>query len=324
MYYPKEEALTKLMELIEATKELLPQVQVINSELMDLRTDTVVGDLIPFHRAKLELGVLDSALNDMQHLINVESIVKTLQNDKDVDYKIGDTVEALMSIRTKSRKLHGKDIDVTGFGDFSAGADFQILDIDGANFTLYPYKTASEYLVYATRDQMNSFFKKSDEEVKTNWVKVEFALNAPHLNYTKDLEQIRLYETPAKERTKHTWDYAFNYSHQTQLFNVIADEAFGIMGSAYFKGIVKPNYNDIMFKFGEKFMVGFTQSKNEEELYKYNGKISFFTKESGKNGQHYFPKDVLIDSQKGRVTSIMEIKQQINYIPQEEQTSAQG
>lgn len=305
----KKKPVDEMLSIIDEAKEMINKLQDMSDRVDHLRTHTEIGDYVNFHRNRGEL--FEKAMINLNFVIDTEDSVKAINEIEEQTFAIGDVVILEQRIRVN---LDSQIDMIKGYGAYSAGDTFVVLDQQGMNYTLKKTEITDKDLIFATQDQMNVFFKNAGFKTENKWVKLEFILNGPLLEYATHLQRVTLYTGDVREKLsyeKDRWNYGYNYAHDTVLFNITVDEAFGITGTAYFKGVLSENYENIIFQFGKKmFKMGFTQTKIDKDIYKYNGKISVFMKEKGKHGEHYFPKDVLIKSQTGRVTNILELKQQ--------------
>lgn len=311
----KTEALDKLLAIIDKSQALLPQILELNQEIKDLRQYTAVGDLITFSRGNRDANVLNSTMIEFDSLFDLKPRIREIKdviNAEEVGYAVGDIVTGT-NFRTLTIDNIGHKVDVSGrmFGVYGESVPFIILDINGTDYTLVEDTYSKTELLFATKEQLKIYFVKENKKEKQNWMKIEFTINGVDNNYINKLKSIKLYTDPAREKTDKNMHYAWNNRHSTRLINYIVDEDFGVMGTAYIAGTLQSNYVDILFEFGQqKFTVGFSQTKELKEMYKYNGRISGFTKDKqSAGGTTYFPKDVFIGSTKQRIASITEITQ---------------
>lgn len=306
--------LNELKELIARCKEVLPEIKQINDGLMKIRMETRIDEYINFNSRIADIGLLNYAIKEIQDTIDLEEQITNIENVKTNEYSIGEYIKMSQPVRTRKISIATFEISPKGTSFFDVGNTFLIIDSDGYNYKIL--STKSDIIVLINQEQLDLFFKKTDMMCDEALNKVELTFNGVYDIFMKDrLDLVRFFIDPAREKEKRNSIFGYNYTHRTSIIHLNIDEVFGTFLTIYFKGeIPKDQYKSIIVDFGDKFIVGFSQSKHNPNLYKYDGKISHFTKEEGKHGTHYFPKDVFDTTQKDRIITLIE---KINlYTPQ--------
>lgn len=322
--YSKQEVADKMLNVIKECKDVLPKLKELNDIVFDLRNNSIIGDLIPFGLTRKEEDVFKNSIKRINQIIELEDVIKQMQSDHIKEYKIGQIVISNTIIKTNTSNYNLKVIDNDiRTPNYNENSEFIILDINGTNYTLCNRYSSHVYeasILIVTKEQLDTLFRKESEEICTDksWFKIEFMLNGIHEKFAKDLSEIRIYANKARERSGNYWDYVFSLSGETNRINVESNEVFGFIGKAYFEGDLQDNYLDIVFDFKNNFLTGFSQRKNEKNIYKYNGKISKYFKDGDTT---YFPKDVFSKTVKGRIVNIVKAEQ---IIKKTEQNIAQG
>ncbi|AEO93834.1 gp589 [Bacillus phage G] len=304
-----EESFDKLLSLIDEATNMLDRLKTINETLEEMQGNSEVGRRVPFG---MNYTMLFDAIDNLEDFLRIKGQVEKAKEDFSLidTFEIGDIAKAKVDIRIGGRQeMHYSNarLDVTGYVRYSKDKTFSIIDFDGVDYVLEDF--TNNYLLFVDKGLMNTFFNKTEEKETRSFLRVDFLFTGIKKKYLKNLSSIRLFSEKARERTNNSWEFGQNYDDQTPLVKLTIDETFGNMCSVYFNEKLAQNYTDFILYFNDIFAVGFSQSKSNKDIYKYNGKISFYTKEKGKYGVHYFPKDVLYGTTSDRILTLLEVKQ---------------
>lgn len=305
----------EFLELIEISKEIYAKTKETNDKFQNLKdANPHLNGLIPI-RMDTNRQILDSALANLVRVIDLENMIRDLNAQKKkgrVDFEIGDVIVSKYDFSKRGFSYYTEDNNVYAY---KTGSPFIVIDKKGSNFVIVPFddrnSTRNQILIVDREKICLTFSKSNQQEVNQNWIKVEFTLNGIKEMYIRDfLTQIRLYNEDIRGKYGKYWDFMRGQTHSTRNFLLQEDEVFGTICTAYFKDAKKySNYRDILFEFNDKFVVDFKQSKQQKDMYKYNSKSSAFSKDEGKYGTHYFPKDVFKGNIKERVVGLINIQQ---------------
>lgn len=316
MYYSVGETINEMRTLIKEAEEIKVLVENLNRKINTLRQTTFIGEVVKFNGVRQDKDVLENSLIELDSIIKTQAQLDKLDilyEKENEQYLVGDLLIAnrIIKVLNIPRISTKRVIDINGYREFDTGAEFVIVDIKGSEYILKP--SNNHVLLIATESQVKTFFDKSPTGPLNNVYKVEFSLNGVHPKFIRDLREIKLYVEKARERVMNSFYYATNYKYNTNLLDVSYDETFGTMGTMYIETNADflddvNKLQDVILRFDDKFAVGFSRKQGSVESFKYNGKISYFTKEPGKYGEHFFPKDVFISKQRERIFTILDVK----------------
>lgn len=317
MYYSVEETINEMRALIKEAEEIKVLVENLNRKINTLRQTTFIGEVVNFSDLRRDKDVLENSLLELDSIIKTQAQLEKLDilyKKENEQYLVGDLLIANQIIKVLNiyRISPKRVVDVNGYRRFDTGEKLVIIDIKGGEYTLK--SSNNDALLVATESQVKTFFDKSPTGPLNNVYKVEFSLNGIHPNFIGDLKEIKLYVEKARERVANSFYYAMNYKYNINLLDVSYDETFGTMGTMYIETNADflddvNKLQDVILRFDNKFAVGFSRKQGTVESFKYNRKISYFTKESGTYGDHFFPKDVFIGKQRERIFTILDAKQ---------------
>lgn len=302
--------LDELLEIIEESKGLLATSNDLSERLEYLRNHTSIKEIVSFNSHHNYF--FESIIDNLEHLVRLKSQVEDLKEVPDTsneNYEVGDVLTASVDIRFSREGKKAKKLDTNGnmYDRIFSETDIVIMDFIGSTYTIFSLSHSHYGLIYATKTQLQMLFKHTNKKHDVGYHKVSFNINGIGEEYFEKLDDIYLYEKTPLYDMNEFYMYKLQ-AVKSQFFDFTYDEAFGTMVVAYFMGDLKTNYPEISFFFASKFAVMFSQDGEDKDMYKYNSKKSKFSKESGKDGKHYFPKDVFnTKGTKGRVLNVLEI-----------------
>ena len=298
------------LELIAELKEINEKIESIKEKMVYIKEDTIVGEMVNFPSKDLD-NYFRSIHRQIESIIDVEDDVirtkKANQDSMELDFEIGEVLISTNEIRVKTSgdQRYNRILDVNGGYYSGSGEEFVIYDFIGNDYILKGLTGRSESIFLVSKHLIGVFFKKSTLPKRELIRKIEFTLNGIKREYFDHLDEVRLFEQGARERTDNSWYFGSNYEKRIISVKKSYDEIFGFSVTVYFEGSKDLDLKDIIFYFSNCFAVGFSRCKHEKDIYKYNGKISYFTKEPGGDGKHYFPKDVFEGTLKTRIVNII-------------------
>lgn len=297
-----------MLELIDELEEKRKWFEEVKEQLLHLKNNTDLGKFVNFPYRN-DSNYLSGIFKDLDRIIDIKDTVLKAKNisDKDIEFEIGDLLTSTEEIRLASDGFK-RYLETDGSHYYGFNESFLIFDIIGSDYVLKSTINFNGPLFYVNNSLIKMYFEKKDKTYNYPISKLEFIISGIDAQYVSYLNEAKFFEKTARERTGNNWNFGENYNDASKTMSAYYDEAFGLMVNVYISDGTVKDYKEIIFVFGEKFAVGYTKSdkKDEEDIYRYNAKISYFTKDSGKDGAHYFPKDVFNDTPKNRFISLID------------------
>lgn len=321
----EENRFKELKDYLDRLENIQSELKEIHDNINHMKNFSNLGDVIIFPSKHESLM---NSIKSIEGYLYLREQIKYIENKdkKDIKFNIGDALilDRDMMIAGKAGQHGTYEFAQFGINLRKHSHDYAILDIVD-NYFVIATSANNHCLIYLDENQLQTCFIKKENIQANSYFKVEFILNGLKEDFIKYIKSIRLFDY--KIECNEGDIYAGNDdqpTYRSKFLSIKYDELFGITGTAYFPGDLSncignlsKHIEDIVIDFPSRFKFGLSRKKTED-IFKYNGKISAYTKEPnqrrskfnvGLKGDSFFPKDVYNEKAKSRTLNFLEVTQ---------------